>query len=53
MFRLLRNDDAESMTRFAEGMKLEAVDPLNLASIAVATVKKVLRNNYLLIGIGE
>ncbi|XP_064636083.1 MBT domain-containing protein 1-like isoform X2 [Lineus longissimus] len=37
--------------RFEVGMKLEAIDPLNLSSICVATVMKVLRNNYLMIGI--
>ena len=53
MFRLLRNADAASTARFQVGMKLEAVDPLNLSLIAVATVKKVLRNNYLMVGIGK
>ncbi|UYV75862.1 MBTD1 [Cordylochernes scorpioides] len=37
--------------RFKEGMKLEAIDPLNLSTICVATVTRVLRNNYLMIGI--
>lgn len=37
--------------RFIEGMKLEAIDPLNLSAICVATVMKVLRNNYLMIAI--
>ena len=32
-------------------MKLEAVDPLNLASICVATVMKVLRYGYIMIRI--
>ncbi|XP_047496854.1 MBT domain-containing protein 1-like [Penaeus chinensis] len=36
---------------FAEGMKLEAIDPLNLSAICVATVMKVLHNNYLMIRI--
>ncbi|XP_005093400.1 MBT domain-containing protein 1 [Aplysia californica] len=36
---------------FQVGMKLEAIDPLNLSAICVATVTKVLRNNYLMIGI--
>ena len=36
---------------FEEGMKLEAIDPLNLSTICVATVTKVLRSNYLMIGI--
>lgn len=38
-------------TRFEANMKLEAIDPLNLSSICVATVIKVLRANYLMIGI--
>ena len=32
-------------------MKLEAIDPLNLSAICVATVGKVLNNNYLMIRI--
>ncbi|RUS85549.1 hypothetical protein EGW08_006692 [Elysia chlorotica] len=36
---------------FQVGMKLEAIDPLNLSAICVATVTKVLRNNFLMIGI--
>ncbi|XP_054717837.1 MBT domain-containing protein 1-like [Uloborus diversus] len=34
-----------------KGMKLEAIDPLNLSTICVATITDVLRNNYLMIGI--
>lgn len=37
--------------RFETNMKLEAIDPLNLSSICVASVIKVLRANYLMIGI--
>lgn len=40
-----------STHKFKEGMKLEAVDPLNLDSICVATVVKVLRHGYLMIRI--
>ncbi|XP_023240089.1 MBT domain-containing protein 1-like isoform X1 [Centruroides sculpturatus] len=40
-----------SELKFKEGMKLEAIDPLNLSTVCVATVTKVLRNNYLMIGI--
>lgn len=36
---------------FAEGMKLEAVDPLNLSSICVATVMEVLKFGYMMIRI--
>ena len=32
-------------------MKLEAIDPLNLSSICVATIGKVLKNNYLMVKI--
>ncbi|XP_071086905.1 MBT domain-containing protein 1-like [Haliotis cracherodii] len=37
--------------KFQAGMKLEAIDPLNLSTICVATVMKCLRNNFLMIGI--
>ncbi|XP_052794901.1 MBT domain-containing protein 1-like isoform X2 [Mya arenaria] len=37
--------------KFQVGMKLEAIDPLNLSAICVATVMKVLKNNCLMIGI--
>ena len=36
---------------FAVGMKIEAVDPLNLATICVATVMKVLRFGYIMVRI--
>ncbi|KAL4647844.1 lethal(3)malignant brain tumor-like protein 2 isoform X2 [Arapaima gigas] len=36
---------------FQEGMKLEAIDPLNLGNICVATVHKVLLDGYLMVGI--
>ncbi|XP_069087231.1 lethal(3)malignant brain tumor-like protein 2 isoform X2 [Pleurodeles waltl] len=36
---------------FEEGMKLEAIDPLNLGNISPATVCKVLLDGYLMIGI--
>ncbi|XP_075689648.1 lethal(3)malignant brain tumor-like protein 2 isoform X2 [Rhinoderma darwinii] len=35
---------------FEEGMKLEAIDPLNLGNICVATVCKVLLEGYLMMG---
>ncbi|XP_074599640.1 MBT domain-containing protein 1-like [Brevipalpus obovatus] len=41
----------KSDVNFQEGMKLEAIDPLNLSTICPATVTKVLRNNYLMVGI--
>ena len=40
-----------SSKNFKPGMKLEAIDPLNLSTICVATVGKVLKNNYLMIRI--
>ncbi|XP_042326125.1 lethal(3)malignant brain tumor-like protein 2 isoform X2 [Sceloporus undulatus] len=36
---------------FEEGMKLEAIDPLNMGNICVATVHKILLDGYLMIGI--
>lgn len=42
-------DDKE--TGFQVNMKLEAIDPLNLSSIAVATVMKVLKFGYIMIRI--
>ncbi|XP_014249159.1 polycomb protein Sfmbt isoform X3 [Cimex lectularius] len=38
-------------TGFCRGMKLEAVDPLNLSTICVSTIMKVLNEGYLLIRI--
>jgi hypothetical protein len=40
-------------TQFSEGMKLEAVDPLNLSQICVATIHKVLSNGFLMIAFEE
>lgn len=37
------------VNEFKEGMKLEAVDPLSLYNICVATVAEVLRHGYLMI----
>ena len=39
----------DTIEQFKAGMKLEAVDPLNLATICVATVMKVLRHGYIMI----
>ncbi|XP_056672577.1 MBT domain-containing protein 1 isoform X16 [Monodelphis domestica] len=36
---------------YKEGMKLEAIDPLNLSAICVATIRKVLADGFLMIGI--
>lgn len=35
---------------FTVGMKLEAIDPLNLSTICVASIMKVLKDGYLMIG---
>lgn len=50
MFDLPTNE-LPNGSRFEANMKLEAIDPLNLSSICVASVIKVLRANYLMIGI--
>ncbi|XP_037042262.1 polycomb protein Sfmbt isoform X3 [Bradysia coprophila] len=39
------------VSSFREGMKLEAIDPLNLSSICVATVMAVLKYGYMMIRI--
>ncbi|XP_044275891.1 MBT domain-containing protein 1 isoform X6 [Varanus komodoensis] len=44
-------DTESSGEWFKEGMKLEAIDPLNLSAICVATIRKVLADGYLMIGI--
>ncbi|KAG9470352.1 hypothetical protein GDO78_018049 [Eleutherodactylus coqui] len=44
-------DIDQSSEWFKEGMKLEAIDPLNLSAICVATIRKVLAEGYLMIGI--
>lgn len=41
----------KSEDKFKVGMKLETIDPLNLSTICVATIMRVLRNDYLMIGI--
>lgn len=51
MFDLPTNELPASGEKFEANMKLEAIDPLNLSSICVASVIKVLRANYLMIGI--
>lgn len=50
MFHLPKNETGTYGERFEANMKLEAIDPLNLSSICVASVIKVLRANYLMIG---
>lgn len=41
----------DKVTGFSVGMKLEAIDPLNLSSICVATVMDVLKFGYIMIRI--
>ena len=41
----------ESVLKFKKGQKLEAIDPLVLSTICCATVTKVLRYNYIMVGI--
>ncbi|XP_020287040.1 polycomb protein Sfmbt-like isoform X3 [Pseudomyrmex gracilis] len=36
---------------FTEGMKIEAIDPLNLSAICAATIMQVLKENYIMIRI--
>jgi hypothetical protein len=51
MFYFKQNNFKLTTLEFKEKMKLEAVDPINLAAICVATVAKVLDNEYLMIRI--
>ena len=41
----------KSDKQFRVNMKLEAIDPLNLSAICVASVVKVLKNDYIMIKI--
>uniref|UniRef100_A0A3Q0RRK7 Mbt domain containing 1 n=1 Tax=Amphilophus citrinellus TaxID=61819 RepID=A0A3Q0RRK7_AMPCI len=50
LFQKVKDVD-QSGDWFKDGMKLEAIDPLNLSAICVATVRKVLADGYLMIGI--
>ena len=51
LFSEMKQAQGNGTLKFKEGMKLEAVDPLNLDTISVATVVKVLRHGYLMIRI--
>lgn len=51
LFNEMKQTQGNGSLKFKEGMKLEAVDPLNLDNICVATVTKVLRQGYLMIRI--
>ncbi|XP_062838971.1 lethal(3)malignant brain tumor-like protein 2 isoform X2 [Anolis carolinensis] len=50
LFRKVRSVYPEG-SWFEVGMKLEAIDPLNLGNICVATIHKILLDGYLMIGI--
>ncbi|XP_063222708.1 polycomb protein Sfmbt isoform X2 [Bacillus rossius redtenbacheri] len=49
LFRVPPNHHTPPSVDFKEGMMLETMDPLNPSSICVATVKKVLKEGYLMI----
>lgn len=49
--QMVNNSNQNSKDKFVKGMKLEAVDPLNLSTICCATVTKILRFNYIMVGI--
>ncbi|KAJ8730657.1 hypothetical protein PYW08_002070 [Mythimna loreyi] len=58
--RLIPNDSTPDMfykypsnepPLFAEGMKLEAIDPLNLSAVCAATVMQILNEGYMMIRI--
>jgi len=51
MFPEYKVPQGGSSVAFGVGMKIEAVDPLNLATICVATVMKVLRFGYIMVRI--
>ncbi|XP_046634887.1 polycomb protein Sfmbt-like isoform X3 [Daphnia pulicaria] len=51
LFNEMKPTQGNGALKFKEGMKLEAVDPLNLDHICVASVVKVLRQGYLMIRI--
>jgi hypothetical protein len=51
LFKKPREFKTKSWFKYKTNMKLEAVDPLNLSAICVATVRKVLNKNYLMVQI--
>ncbi|XP_014203269.1 polycomb protein Sfmbt-like isoform X2 [Copidosoma floridanum] len=51
LFLTPKNYHARFGYTFSEGMKMEAIDPLNLSAICAATVMKVLREGYIMIRI--
>ncbi|XP_017781166.1 PREDICTED: polycomb protein Sfmbt isoform X2 [Nicrophorus vespilloides] len=51
LFNAIQVGSKDKCTEFAVGMKLEAIDPLNLSSICAATVMDVLNCGYIMIRI--
>lgn len=45
------SSNSQNLKPFKPGMKLESVDPLSLSLISVATIGKILKENYLMIRI--
>ncbi|XP_013183129.2 polycomb protein Sfmbt [Amyelois transitella] len=50
---LFRQFPADEPPLFAEGMKLEAIDPLNLSAVCAATVMQTLREGYVMVRIEQ
>ncbi|XP_011501028.1 PREDICTED: polycomb protein Sfmbt-like isoform X1 [Ceratosolen solmsi marchali] len=51
LFYVTKNHLAHYGYTFREGMKIEAIDPLNLSAICAATVMQVLKDSYIMIRI--
>ncbi|XP_043277511.1 polycomb protein Sfmbt-like isoform X2 [Venturia canescens] len=51
LFHVPKNHHQQLGYTFREGMKIEAIDPLNLSSICAATVMQVLKEDYIMIRI--
>ncbi|KAJ8672737.1 hypothetical protein QAD02_003997 [Eretmocerus hayati] len=51
LFYVLKNHHSLYGYTFREGMKIEAIDPLNLSAICAATVMQVLKEGYIMIRI--
>lgn len=51
LFHVPKNHHLHLGYTFREGMKIEAIDPLNLSSICAATVMQVLKEDYIMIRI--
>ncbi|XP_015601352.1 polycomb protein Sfmbt isoform X2 [Cephus cinctus] len=51
LFFVMKNHHSHQGYTFREGMKIEAIDPLNLSAICAATVMQVLKEEYIMIRI--